>query len=44
MDNYEWELGYGATFGLFAVDRATQKRIAKPSAAYYGGIARRNAL
>jgi beta-glucosidase len=44
LDNFEWELGYDCTFGLVAVDRVTQKRTPKPSAHYYGDIARRNAI
>lgn len=44
LDNFEWHLGYGPKFGLVAVDRATQKRTPKPSAAMLGAIARRNAL
>lgn len=43
-DNFEWMLGYRPTFGLIAVDRATQRRTVKDSARYLGGIARRNAL
>lgn len=44
LDNFEWMLGYHPTFGLIAVDRATQRRQVKESARYLGGIARRNAL
>jgi beta-glucosidase len=44
FDNFEWSLGYRVTFGLIAVDRETQIRTPKPSAAYLGGIARANAL
>ena len=36
MDNFEWQKGYSMTFGLIAVDRATQKRTAKPSLAFLG--------
>lgn len=42
MDNYEWMLGYRPTFGLIAVDRATQERTIKPSARWLGAIARQN--
>lgn len=31
FDNFEWQQGYKKTFGLIAVDRATQIRIPKPS-------------
>ncbi len=44
LDNFEWSRGYGPTFGLVAVDRATQVRTPKPSAAWLGGVARANAL
>jgi beta-glucosidase len=43
LDNYEW--GHWApTFGLIAVDRETFVRTPKPSLAWLGGVARRNAL
>ncbi|HUQ39535.1 MAG TPA: glycoside hydrolase family 1 protein [Acidimicrobiales bacterium] len=44
MDNFEWALGYGPTFGLIAVDRDSQERTLKPSASWLGAIARANAL
>jgi beta-glucosidase len=44
LDNFEWVLGYRPTFGLVEVDRATFERRPKPSAAWFGGIARANAL
>ena len=40
MDNFEWQKGYSMTFGLIAVDRATQTRTPKPSLAYLGGFAK----
>ncbi len=42
FDNFEWALGYRPTFGLVAVDRATQERTVKPSARHLGEIARAN--
>lgn len=36
LDNFEWQKGYSMTFGLIAVDRATQKRYPKASLAYLG--------
>ena len=44
MDNFEWEQGYGPKYGLYAVDRVTFKRSAKPSAAHFGRVARRNEI
>lgn len=43
-DNWEWAEGYTQRFGLFAVDRKTQERIAKPSAALYAEICRARAV
>jgi beta-glucosidase len=40
LDNFEWTLGYRPTFGLVAVDRATQERTVRPSARFLGDIAR----
>ena len=40
MDNFEWQKGYMMTFGLCAVDRATQKRYPKPSLALLGSYAK----
>lgn len=44
LDNFEWVLGYGPTFGLVAVDRQSFQRSPKPSAVWLGGVARANAL
>jgi beta-glucosidase len=44
LDNYEWALGYRPTFGLVAVDRSTQRRTPKPSAAWLGAVARSGVL
>ncbi len=44
LDNFEWNMGYGPKLGLHAVDRTTFARTAKPSAAWYGGVARSNRL
>jgi beta-glucosidase len=40
FDNFEWLEGYGARFGLVAVDRATLERRPKPSAEVFAGICR----
>lgn len=40
MDNFEWQKGFGMTFGLIAVDRSTQKRIPKPSLTFLGKYTR----
>lgn len=39
-DNFEWAEGYTMRFGLFAVDRDTLARVAKPSATLYAEICR----
>jgi beta-glucosidase len=44
LDNFEWVLGYGPTFGLVAVDHSNFVRRPKPSAAWFGGVARANGL
>jgi len=40
MDNYEWQKGFSMTFGLIAVDRATQQRQPKPSLSLLGSFAK----
>ena len=44
FDNFEWMRGYGPKFGIIQVDRATQKRMAKPSAQFLGKISKTNQL
>ena len=44
LDNFEWGFGYAPTFGLVAVDRQTFARTAKPSAAWFGSVARNRSL
>jgi beta-glucosidase len=44
LDNFEWALGYGPTFGIVAVDRKTFVRTPKPSAHWLGAIAKANAI
>ena len=36
MDNFEWQKGFGMTFGLIAVDRTNQKRTPKGSLGFLG--------
>ena len=42
LDNFEWLRGYQPKFGIVAVDRATFRRTAKPSAIHLSKIARSN--
>jgi beta-glucosidase len=44
LDNFEWARGYDPKFGLFEVDRKTFVRTPKPSAKWFGAIARANRL
>ncbi|GGS54590.1 MULTISPECIES: glycoside hydrolase family 1 protein [Actinokineospora] len=43
LDNYEWG-SWTPTFGLVSVDRETFTRTIKPSARWYGGVARAGSL
>ena len=38
LDNFEWQAGYGKTFGLIAVDRSTQTRYPKQSLYVLGSL------
>ncbi len=44
LDNFEWESGYGPTFGIIGVNHQTQEREVHPSARYLGAIAQANAI
>jgi beta-glucosidase len=38
LDNFEWAFGYRMRFGIVGVDRATQERTPKPSAAWLADV------
>lgn len=44
LDNFEWNFGYRPRFGLIAVDRTTLTRAPRPSAYFFGEIARTHQL
>ncbi|HTZ10331.1 MAG TPA: family 1 glycosylhydrolase [Acidimicrobiales bacterium] len=44
LDNFEWVLGYRPRFGLVGVEPGTFERRPKPSAGWFGGLARANGL
>ncbi|ROQ39968.1 beta-glucosidase [Frondihabitans sp. PhB188] len=44
LDNYEWASGFRPTFGLIAWDKQTFERTPKPSARWYGSVAKANGL
>jgi beta-glucosidase len=44
LDNFEWALGYGPTFGLVAVDRTTFARTPKPSARWLSSVIEAHAI
>jgi beta-glucosidase len=44
LDNFEWSLGFRPKFGLHSIDPKTFARRPKPSASWFGAVARANAL
>jgi beta-glucosidase len=44
LDNFEWLHGYRLKFGIVEVDRGTFQRTPKPSAHWYGELARTGVL
>ncbi|MDF1512472.1 MAG: glycoside hydrolase family 1 protein [Anaerolineae bacterium] len=43
-DNFEWAEGWSLRFGLLELDPETQKRVRRPSADLYSGLAKGNAI
>lgn len=44
VDNFEWNEGWGARFGLIEFEQSTQRRIPRASASMFGEICRANAI
>ena len=44
VDNFQWDNGWSMRFGLLALDEKTQERTPRPSAEFYGDLARANTL
>ena len=44
IDNWEWEKGYDARFGIIGVDFKTQERTIRESAQVYSEIAKNNGI
>ncbi|MBI4281119.1 glycoside hydrolase family 1 protein [Candidatus Uhrbacteria bacterium] len=44
LDAFEWEQGFSARFGLVEADSKTQERRRRPSADYFGSLARANGI
>jgi len=44
LDNYEWEKGFNASFGLVEVKQPSLERVLKPSAKIYSMIAKENGI
>lgn len=44
VDNFEWNNGWMARFGLIEVDPFTQQRMPRPSASMFGELCRANAI
>jgi len=44
LDNFEWSNGFGPKFGLHSIDPTSFDRRPKPSAAWFGAVARANGL
>jgi beta-glucosidase len=44
VDNFEWSEGWTLRFGLYALDRETQRRTPRPSAKLYSSIVKANGL
>jgi beta-glucosidase len=44
VDNFEWERGWSQRFGLWGLERETQKRIRRKSVDLYAAICKENGI
>jgi len=44
VDNFEWERGWSQRFGLWGLERKTQKRIRRKSVDLYAAICKENGI
>jgi len=44
VDNFEWERGWTQRFGLWGLERETQRRVKRPAADLYAEVCQANGL